>query len=250
MNPNNFPWTNRDWKRKRQNKRKWNNNRSGTVWCSVPTIGSVKATRAGQSWLMRIWKGRQLSPHIRLGLLWYLIFPNSFLVIQKKQTNILRDEMLRAISLMTFCLWPVREKPCSAQQWEKFFGRQKHYCCKLSIGRVDTWTLDQLIVVHVCIKQYEAGESQPLSSERETNVRPELAQFLKKCQHLERGEKWHVPEDPFSNISFRFGERRSARWSDVRVWQKSGSKREKIKVTKTSKPGCKMLSVFFLKFTE
>ena len=84
MNPNNFPWTNRDWKRKRQNKRKWNNNRSGTVWCSVPTIGSVKATRAGQSWLMRIWKGRQLSPHIRLGLLWYLIFPNSFLVIQKK----------------------------------------------------------------------------------------------------------------------------------------------------------------------
>ena len=48
-----------------------------------------------------------------------------------------------------------------------------------------------------------------------------------------------MPEDPFSNISFRFGERRSARWSDVRVWQKSGSKREKIKVTKTSKPGCK-----------
>ena len=60
MNPNKFPWTNRDWKRKRQNKGKWNNNRSGTVWCSVPTIGSVKATRSGQSWLMRIWKGRQL----------------------------------------------------------------------------------------------------------------------------------------------------------------------------------------------
>ena len=121
MNPNNFPWTNRDWKRKRQNKRKWNNNRSGTVWCSVPTIGSVKATRAEPSWLMRIWKGRQLSPHFRLGLLWYLIFPN-FLFGDTKKNNILRDKMLRAISLMTFCLWPVREKPCSAQQWEKCSG--------------------------------------------------------------------------------------------------------------------------------
>ena len=60
MDPNKFPWTNRDWKRKRQNKGKWKNNRSGTVWCSVPTIGSVKATRAEPSWLMRIWKGRQL----------------------------------------------------------------------------------------------------------------------------------------------------------------------------------------------
>ena len=77
-----------------------------------------------------------------------------------------------------------------------------------------------------------------------------ISTIPQKVSTFGKGEKWHVPEDPFSNISFRFGERRSARWSDVRVWQKSGSKREKIKVTKTSKPGCKMLSVFFLKFTE
>ena len=44
---------------KRQNKGKWNN-KSSTVWCSVPSIESVKATEPtpGPVWLMRIWEGR------------------------------------------------------------------------------------------------------------------------------------------------------------------------------------------------
>ena len=136
MNPNNFPWTNRDWKRKRQNKRKWNNNRSGTVWCSVPTIGSVKATRAGQSWLMRIWKGRQLSPHIRLGLLWYLILPNFLFGDTKKKQYIIRWDAQGNFTNDILSVASKRKAFFSALHWEKCSGRQKFYRCELSIGRV------------------------------------------------------------------------------------------------------------------
>ena len=245
---NNFPWTNRDWKRKRQNKRKWNNNRSGTVWWSVPTIGSVKATRAEPSWLMRIWKGRQLSPHIRLGLLWYLILPNFLFGDTKKKQYIIRwdaqgnftnDILSVASKRKAFFLLYIERNVLVVKSsivvslvLAEYLNFRPAYRCPCMYQSIWGWGESTVI--------YQKG----------TKCAPRISTIPQKVSTFGKGEKWHVPEDPFSNISFRFGERRSARWSDVRVWQKSGSKREKIKVTKTSTPGWKMLSVFFLKFTE
>ena len=54
--------------------------------------------------------------------IWHFQIP--FLVIQTKY-NILCDEMFRVISLMTFCLWPVREKPFFCSTLREMFWSSK-----------------------------------------------------------------------------------------------------------------------------